>query len=769
MGLTAILLAVASQSALLTNAGFEDGIAGWSRATYGAQSAVTFDRDIKHSGAQSLRVSSTEPTDTAFAQDVKVTPGKLYCLSAWIKTAALDSKNAPVYGTIVAQAPGGGNLAAGANHDGDTDWTNETAYFIAPAGGQVHVALFMFGWGRGTGTVWFDDVSLQQIDPDRIPVRITREPLVPGRISHLQYGQFIEYLCDLVPSMWAEKLYDGSFEGLTPYKFVHVKETDFKEKPWYPFGQTDRLQVSQDSSTKVSGDVSMHVSLTPATPCEGGIAQDGLSLRKGESCRFSIWVRGAAPGSMRVRLFHGPTELAVANLPVTGDWQKVAATLTPSDTDANATISITFKGPGDFWLDNASLIPTDTSGGWRNDVVEALRALKPGVIRIGGSVLDDSNLGAFEWQDTIGDPDHRKPFHAWGGLQPTGPGLEELVQLIRSVGAEPLICVRYEKKTPKDAADEVEYFNGAANTKMGALRAKNGHREPYRLEYWQIGNERWGEAYWKAVPEFAKAMLAVDPNIKLLTSFPSPELIRLAAPYVSYTSPHQYGVRDLPNTRAELDQTRKIIAENAGGKAIKVGVTEWNTTAGDAGLMRASLWDLANALSCARYHNLLHRNADLVEIANRSNLTNSFCSGIIQTSRSAMYLTPTYYAQFLYSNYAGSRPLKIESALPADVSPDLSATLSEDGKWLTIFAVNDGAEAVRRSIDLAGFPGRQPEAEVWTLTDTLKAGEPNVANSLAEPHRVVPVRSVIRPAGSKLDYAFPPLSLTVLRFAVSGP
>ena len=69
---------------------------------------------------------------------------------------------------------------------------------------------------------------------------MTRDFLRPGRINPFQYGQFIEYLCDLVPGMWAEKLYDGSFEGLSPYKFAYLKETDFREKPWYPSGATNR-------------------------------------------------------------------------------------------------------------------------------------------------------------------------------------------------------------------------------------------------------------------------------------------------------------------------------------------------------------------------------------------------------------------------------------------------------------------------------------------------------------------------------------------------
>ena len=33
-------------------------------------------------------------------------------------------------------------------------------------------------------------------------------------------------------------------------------------------------------------------------------------------------------------------------------------------------------------------MPEDTIGGWRPDVVEAVRALKPGIIFFGGSAVD---------------------------------------------------------------------------------------------------------------------------------------------------------------------------------------------------------------------------------------------------------------------------------------------------------------------------------------------------------------------------------------------
>jgi alpha-N-arabinofuranosidase len=420
------------------------------------------------------------------------------------------------------------------------------------------------------------------------------------------------------------------------------------------------------------------------------------------------------------------------------------------------------------WIDNASLMPEDTVGGWRRDVVEAVRALKPGIIRFGGSALDDANLGEFQWRDMVGDPDRRKPFRAWGGLQPTGPGLEEIVQFCKQVGAEPLICVRVRGQSPKDAADQVQYFNGAADTPLGKLRKQNGHAEPYRIRYWQVGNEQGGAEYEARLPEFCRAMKEADPEIKLLASYPSAGVLKKAGELIDFVCPHHYDVEDLAGCVADLARVRKLLAEGAPDRQIKVGVTEWNTTAGHWGPRRAKLWTLQNALDCSRYQNLMHRHADLVTIANRSNLINSFCSGIIQTDRSRLYKTPTYYAQQLYAKLGGSKPLKVESAADGGAAPDLSATLSADGKTLTLFAVNATLADVTRPLDLSAFGKRRQDVEVWMLADRQKAGEPDVTNGFNDPERVAPVRSMQNMQGARFTYRFPALSLTVIRWRVSG-
>jgi alpha-N-arabinofuranosidase len=405
-------------------------------------------------------------------------------------------------------------------------------------------------------------------------------------------------------------------------------------------------------------------------------------------------------------------------------------------------------------------MPEDTVGGWRPDVVEAIRDLKPGVIRFGGSALDDKNLGEFEWRDSVGPVAKRRPFRAWGGLQPVAAGLEEIVQLCQAVHAEPLICVRVSRRQPKDAADEIEYFNGTPESPKGSLRAANGHRTPYGIKYWQVGNELAGPEYEARVAAFCKAMKQADPSIKLLSSYPREGVFRSAGQFLDYACPHHYGCNDLKamdNNFVRIEAMLKRVAPN---RPIKIAVTEWNTTGGDAGPRRAMLWSLANALACARYHNLLHRHADMVEIANRSNLTNSFCSGIIQTNNHTLYKTPTYYAQQLYATLAGNRPLRIEGL---DQSDPLDISATTNGEILTLFAVNDGLQAVKRTLVLSAFAGGS-ELSAWTLTDTKNAGEPDVANTFAEPERIVPKEKHLRIVQGGIDYEFPPLSLTVLRW-----
>jgi alpha-N-arabinofuranosidase len=598
-------------------------------------------------------------------------------------------------------------------------------------------------------------------------IRVTRDFLQAGEISPMQYGQFVEYLCNLVPSMWAEKLYDGSFEGLTTYNVAFIKETDFRERPWHPAGATARADYQRDPTAPISGKLCQKISVIEGPPCTVGIAQDGIAVERGVACTFACWFKqDRINGPVRVELRSAAKELAAAEFSLAAKWKKFTARLVPAATATDATLTISFRGAGTLWLDNASLMPDDAIGGWRRDVVEAVKGLHPGVIRFGGSALDSAGYGEFDWTNTIGDPDRRKPFRAWGGLQPTGPGLAEIVDFCRLVNAEPLICLRTAGRSPADAADEVQYFNGSTNSPMGRLRANHGHPSPYKVKFWQIGNERSGADYERQLAEFCQAIRGVDASAQILASYPTPGVLKEASQWIGFVCPHQYDCAGLTACQRELSDTVAMCNQFAPGRGIKIGVTEWNTTAGDWGPHRAKLWTLENALACSRYHNLLHRSCDAVQIANRSNLANSFCSGVIQTDNHRLYKTPTYYAQQLYATLAGNRPLRIAPSWRADELPDISATLSADGKSIVLFAINSSLTDLSRTLDLTAFGNDARDVETCTLRDRKQAGEPDAVNNFDEPERVAPENARIRASSGRFFYRFPALTLTVLRIPV---
>jgi hypothetical protein len=162
----------AGLGANLKNAGFESGTDGWSIHVYGAKPAIETDADVKHEGKQALRISSTQPSDTALGQELMLRPGHLYRFRGWVRTRGLDPKGSPAYGSFQIQTSGGSSIiAGGTNHKGDTDWTEVKIDFEAPPGGRTRVSVFFVGFGKGTGTAWFVDLKLEEIDTAKEPIR----------------------------------------------------------------------------------------------------------------------------------------------------------------------------------------------------------------------------------------------------------------------------------------------------------------------------------------------------------------------------------------------------------------------------------------------------------------------------------------------------------------------------------------------------------------------------------------------------------------------
>jgi alpha-L-arabinofuranosidase len=304
--------------------------------------------------------------------------------------------------------------------------------------------------------------------------------------------------------------------------------------------------------------------------------------------------------------------------------------------------------------------------------------------------------------------------------------------------------------------DEIEYCNGPVESRYGAIRAAMGHPEPFNVRYWQIGNEQSGPEYERVLAEYAAAIRRRYPDLVLLASYPSDRLLTELSDAIDYVCPHLYDPYT-PAMEQELAALIEKIRRQAKNPKLRIGVTEWNHTGGHWGWARAWLLTLYNALNAGRMLNMYQRLGNWVRIANRSNMTNSSCSGIIQTNEAGLYLTPTYHVQRAYANRSGDVALKIHAA--ADETLDFSATRSRHEGWISLAAVNCSAIAQARRIELAELGLTARRAYVWTLTGPA----PDAVNSFEDPECVTPRETTVEWQGEELRYEFPPYSVTMLR------
>jgi alpha-N-arabinofuranosidase len=767
----ALLLSAAATTSepAVQNPGFEASpfLRGWkiqirAKEENGRRPTFTSDRSESKEGNQSLLIEAPDSADAEASQKIFLPVGSLWRVSVWVKTEDLSAEEPGRAGGFISVETPVGSVGSSAGSAGTTPWHEEEATFRVPSPGFVD--LKVVGTRRATGKVWFDDVRLEApATPGQEDVRVFADRASQGPIDAMQQGQFIELLCNLVPSIIAQQVVSTSFEDAPPCKVSYKKETDEAYRPWYPDGAVEVAQYSFDTAGSFNGARSLKIDL-PVEHARAGISQDGFYLQQGVSYKLRLHMR--SEGKVRVwATLHGdgrtlaePVFLGRAE----ESWAAAEGELRATRTTQNATLTLDFEGPGTLWLDRVYLIGSDAILGlWRPDVVAALKAMHPGIVRFGGSTIED-----YDWKTGTGSWDERQPFTTvWGGLEENFVGIDEFIQLCRYIGAEPLICARWTGKKPEDAAAEVEYCNGSVETPGGKLRAKNGHPEPYHVKYWQIGNEVDAPEYSSSVRAFAEAMKNTDATIKLMSSFPNPRLLEAAGTVFDYLCPHQYEVGDLAGEARNFEALRNWIASHGGGKDIRVAVTEWNTTGGDFGLPRGMLQTLGNALSASRYLNLLQRNAGLVEIANRSNFADSFGSGFVLTGPGWIYESPAYYAQKLYARAAGAYPLRLErsSTLAWQLQePDLSASLAADGETLRIYAVNSTLEALTSRVHLQGFQAPVGTGTVYTLEDKEHALTSEVMNSHDQPERVSLTTRQAEFKGSEFEFMFQPLSVTLL-------
>jgi hypothetical protein len=140
---------------------------------------------------------------------------------------------------------------------------------------------------------------------------------------------------------------------------------------------------------------------------------------------------------------------------------------------------------------------------FRDDVVQALRQLHPGVLR-----LMDSESGLGTTLDNWLAPEfarERSGYSAYQKIHEDIPyGLHDFLVLAEAIHTEPWITLPT-ALTTQEAAQLMEYLSGPVNTTYGALRARLGHPQPWTATFprisLELGNEPWNSVYRGATIE----------------------------------------------------------------------------------------------------------------------------------------------------------------------------------------------------------------------------------------------------------------------------
>ena len=142
-----------------------------------------------------------------------------------------------------------------------------------------------------------------------------------------------------------------------------------------------------------------------------------------------------------------------------------------------------------IYVGEDSRIPN--TNGMRNDVVKALREIQIPVLRWPGGCFADE----YHWQDGIGPKDARKKMinTHWGGVvEDNSFGTHEYMELCRQLGCKTYVNGNVGSGTVREMSEWIEYMTFDGVSPMADLRKENGRQDPWRVDYFGVGNENWG-------------------------------------------------------------------------------------------------------------------------------------------------------------------------------------------------------------------------------------------------------------------------------------
>ena len=564
----------------------------------------------------------------------------------------------------------------------------------------------------------------------------------------------------------------------------------------------DRATIALDSSQPLNAQIttSLRLDVTSAWPTDpAGVANEGYwGMPIKPNARYNATLQAkAAPGfsgPMTVSLVSddGVTVYAQAKVPeISTNWQEYSVVLKTDKkavTTTKARLEITVEHPGTVWLGFVSLFPPTwkhQANGFRPDLMQMLVDLKPSFLRFpGGNYLEGDQLETrFDWEKTLGPVSERAGHQGpWGYRSTDGMGLYEFLLWCEDMNAEPVLAVYagyslkggVVKPGPdlepyvQDALDEIEYVTGPETSKWGEQRARDGHPEPFKLHYVEIGNEDWFDrrgTYDGRFAQFYDAIKEKYPRLKCISTAGNeqPDDKRVHSRTPDALDEHYYRAADffLQDSPEHFEHYDRHGPEIFVGEwaAYESEFPPWDRRTADQHLPPTP--NLKAALGDAAWMAAMERNSDVVTMQCYAPLLVNvhgyqWRPDLIGYDALHSFGSPSYYAMRMFSREVGDEILKATFSHDAKVQG--SVTRESKKGVIYVKLVNPEATAQPLEIKLQGVREVKAAAEVETL-----AGDPTDTNSLEDPVRVTPVKSEFKHASTGFEYTVPAYSITVLR------
>lgn len=592
-----------------------------------------------------------------------------------------------------------------------------------------------------------------------------------SKVSPTLYGlmtEEINYSYD--GGLYAELVRNGTFRARR------------RDVPYWLLAEygTAQAAMEADQQTGPSQDLNFSLKLTvsQADPQDqAGVLNTGywgIPLRPNTTYKGSFYAKADsdATGPVAIRILSDADDNVLASTTVsrlTSQWKQYQFSLKTGAIRESSTnhLVLTVGHPGTLWLSLVSLFPPtyhDHARGNRTDIMQKLSAMHPAFLRFpGGNYLEGEHIAdRFNWKKTIG-PLVDRPTHAspWRYISSDGMGLLEFLEWCEDLNMQPVLAVyagyslAQEHVNPgpdlepyvQDALDEIEYVTGGADTKWGAERSKDGHPQPFKLTYVEVGNEdqfdRSG-SYDGRYEQFYKAIKAKYPDLQIIATTP----VKSVRPDV--IDDHYYRRA----TEFFHDTTHYDKTDRSGPK---IFVGEWATREG------SPTPNFGAALGDAAWMTGMERNSDIIVMSCYAPLFVNVNPGGMQWESDLIgydalhsYGSPSYYAQMMFSTHVGDETLGSELE---NGTPKLFYSVTRDSKKRRVFLKLVNAESQPQTIDLK-FTGANLAKSGKVVM--LSARGTQSTNTIDAPETIVPKEGALRDVSAEVHYTAPAYSIQLL-------